>query len=361
MRLLDKPRNPAAITPEAIRQFARESGLKYVSDAQPGFRRRRVGKKGFCYLDDQNCKISDDEVVQRIKKLAIPPAWENVWICKHELGHLQATGRDARERKQYRYHPMWTQARNENKFDKLRHFGEALPQIRERIERDLSRPGYDKDKVLAAVVRVMEMTRIRVGNDIYAEENESFGLTTIRNEHARVRGKTVKFKFKGKSGVLHEVSFQDPRLSRIIAKCQELPGEELFAYEDDDGVAHDIGSSDVNEYLREISGQTITAKDFRTWGGTARAIQILAELGPDEQTTKKAIKARELAVIRSASEHLRNTVAVCRKYYVHPIVFEADREGMLHKLHAKFKRRRANPFGLSVEELTMMALLESVK
>ena len=361
MRPLDKPRNPEAITPEAIRVFARESGLKYVSDAQPGFKRRRVGKKGFRYLDDKNCRISNEDVIQRIKMLAIPPAWENVWICKHELGHLQATGRDARERKQYRYHTTWTQLRNENKFDRLCHFGEALPHIREALERDLSRPGYSKEKVLAAVVRVMEMTRIRVGNDIYAEENESFGLTTIRNEHARVRGQNVKFKFKGKSGVPHEVTFQDPRLSRIIRKCQDLPGEELFAYEDDEGVAHDIGSSDVNEYLREISGQTITAKDFRTWGGTSQAVKILAEMGPDDQTTKKAIKARELAVIRSASEHLRNTVAVCRKYYVHPIVFEADRAGDLHKLYAKFKRRRANPFGLSPEEMTMMALLDKAK
>ena len=290
--------------------------------------------------------------------MAIPPAWEGVWICKHEHGHLQATGRDARERKQYRYHPTWTELRNESKFEKLKAFGESLPLLRQKVDHDLSLKGFPKAKVLAAVVRTMELTRIRVGNDIYAEENESFGLTTIRNEHAAVRGESVKFNFKGKSGVQHAVQFRDPRLSRIIRKCQDLPGEELFTFEDENGEPHDVGSSDVNEYLREISGQSITAKDFRTWGGTAKAIEILANMGRFTPGTKKATKAREMDVFRQTADHLRNTVAVCRKYYVHPVIFEADREGELHELHARYKRRREKPFGLTTEELVMMTLLE---
>ena len=360
MKSIVKDGVPASISPEAIREFAREGGLRYVSDAQPGFTRKRKGK-GFSYLDDKNCRIGDEEIIARIRKLAIPPAWEGVWICKHETGHLQATGRDVRERKQYRYHPTWTILRNENKFGKLRAFGESLPMIRARVDADLSLRGYPKAKVLAAVVRTMELTRIRVGNDVYAEANESFGLTTIRNEHARVRGERVNLDFKGKSGVLHEVDFRDARISRIIAKCQELPGEELFTYQDEDGVAHDVDSGDVNEYLREISGQAITAKDFRTWGGTAKAIEVLAAAGRFKESTKKAAKAREMAVFRSTAEHLRNTVAVCRKFYVHPLIFAADKAGDLHELHARYARRRAKPFGLSTEELVMMTLLEQGK
>lgn len=338
----------------AVEAFAEGAGLRYVRDDEPGFRRRRAGK-GFVYLDHQNARISNEDVIMRIRKLAIPPAWQDVWICRHTNGHLQATGRDARARKQYRYHAVWMHSRNETKFSKLPEFGAALPKIRATVEEHLRLPGYPKEKVLAAVVRVMELTKIRVGNDIYAEENESFGLTTIRNDHAKVQGNTVKFRFKGKSGILHELGFSDPRLSRIIRKCQDLPGEELFAYEDENGNARDIGSSDVNEYLREISGQSITAKDFRTWGGTTFAIEQLASCGPCVATTKKALKAREMDCFRATSKHLGNTVAVCRKYYVHPAVFSADLDGELHRIYKR--RARTKRTNMSPSELVLLDLL----
>jgi DNA topoisomerase-1 len=355
--LQEKLRGTDLLGPEAGESFARVAGLKYVRDGQPGFRRRRTGKKSFGYYDEHNRRISNEATLQRIRKLAIPPAWKDVWICKSENGHLQATGRDARGRKQYRYHPMWTQLRNETKFSKMFLFGRMLPKIRERVELDLKRPGYPKEKVLAAVIRVMELTRIRVGNDQYAEENGSYGLTTIRNEHARVRGAKVGLRFKGKSGILHEESFSDPHLSRIIRKCQELPGEELFTYIDENGQAQDIGSSDVNEYLRAITGEPVTAKDFRTWGGTVHVVEVLAQCGPCALTTKKAWKAREIDCYKEAAKHLRNTVAVCRKYYVHPCVFEADKCGELHRLFKKAERKKARS-PLSLPELVTMEILK---
>lgn len=307
------------------------AGLRYVTDAQPGFTRRRVGKKGFLYLDDQRDKIRNEKTIERIQSLVIPPAWDDVWICRFVNGHLQVTGRDARDRKQYRYHEKWTEVRNETKFQKLSLFGEKLPLIQERVDQDLKLTGLSKDKVLAAVVKIMDMTRIRVGNDIYAQENDSYGLTTIRNEHATVKGSKVRFQFRGKSGVARDLSFSDRRLSRIIQQCQDLPGEELFGYEDDDGNPHDVSSTDVNEYLRSITGEALTAKDFRTWGGTVRALEVLTEMGPPEELSETARKKRELEVIKDVAKHLGNTVAVCRKYYVHPVVFEADRDGYLHR------------------------------
>lgn len=351
--LNDKPLSVPELSLAGVEAFARGAGLRYVKDHEPGFTRRRRGK-GFIYLDHERARISNEDVIQRIRKLAIPPAWEGVWICRHDNGHLQATGRDVRERKQYRYHPVWAQSRNETKFSKLHLFGTRLPKIRARVEEDLQLPGFPKEKVLAAVVRVMELTNIRVGNDIYAEENDSYGLTTIRNEHAEVKGSKVNFHFRGKSGIVHDLKFRDPRLGKIIRRCQELPGEELFGYVDEDGQPHDIGSSDVNEYLREISGEAITAKDFRTWGGTTHAIETLAELGPCLETTKKARKTREVGCYKCAAAHLGNTVAVCRKYYVHPVVFEADVSGELHKL---FKKRNRGSGVLRTSERVLMDLL----
>jgi DNA topoisomerase-1 len=351
--------NAPNLTPPETETFAIEAGLRYVRDDQPGFKRRRVGKKGFIYLDHENAKISSDKTLFRIRSLVIPPAWENVWICRFPNGHLQATGRDARRRKQYRYHNIWSTARNETKFEKLKVFGECLPRIREQVEKDLKLPGMGREKVLAAVVRVMELTKIRVGNDIYAEENESYGLTTIHNEHAQVRGEKVKFRFKGKSGILHEVDFEDPRLSAIIRKCQHLPGEELFAYVDGAGQTHDIGSSDVNDYLRAISGETVTAKDFRTWGATTRAAEILLGLGPAGELTERKRKERARDVIKATAKHLRNTTAVCRKYYVHPLIFDADQEGLLHQTHVKHKKRKGPP-KLTVEERTVLELLHEL-
>lgn len=348
---------PLAIQAE-IEAFAIGNGLKYVRDDAPGFSRRRAGK-GFVYFEERT-RLTCKKTVARIKSLAIPPAWKEVWICKYEHGHLQATGRDARGRKQYRYHAKWNESRNETKFSKLRVFGEALPRIRAAVERDLKTQGMNRDKILAAVVRVMELTRIRVGNDIYAAENDSYGLTTIRNDHAKVRGQQVKFRFRGKSGVSHEVEFQDPRLSRIIRHCQDLPGEELFAYEDDDGQTRDVGSGDVNDYLRSVSGEAITAKDFRTWGGTVKAVELLATMGEAKEKTKKAIKARHCGVIKEVSGHLRNTVAICRKYYVHPAILEADLDGSLHKTWRKRKRSMKRAPGTEVAERVILDILEKI-
>jgi DNA topoisomerase-1 len=317
--------------------FATEVGLRYVTDVQPGFRRKRAGK-GFCYLDYQNNRVTQDAILDRIRKLVIPPAWDQVWICRHENGHLQATGRDQRVRKQYRYHEKWSKERNETKFGKLELFGETLPKIRSQLEKDLKLNDMSHDHVIAAVVRIMEETMIRVGNDLYAEENDSYGLTTIRNDHVSVKGSEAHFKFKGKSGVLHDTSFSDKRLSRIIKRCQDLPGQELFAYTTESGLVRDIESGDVNAYLKQISGESITAKDFRTWGATVRAASTLYELGPVPSETKVERKRRDLAAIRAASEYLGNTVAVCRKYYVHPAILAADESGLLRSV---FKTARA--------------------
>lgn len=328
---------------EAMTEVPR--GLRYVSDHEPGFSRRRVGTRGFIYFDSHQDRVRDEGVIERFRSLVIPPAWKDVWICRFANGHLQVTGRDARDRKQYRYHTKWTEVRNETKFEKLSLFGETLPKIYAATERDLKLSGLPKEKVLAAVVRVMDLTRVRVGNDVYAEQNDSYGLTTMRNDHAQVRGSKVRFQFRGKSGVERDVAFEDPRLSRIIKNCQDLPGEELFCYEDDDGEVHDISSTDVNEYLKSITGEELTAKDFRTWGGTVKALDVLKNLPPLERDTETAFKKRQVEVIREVAEYLGNTVAVCRKYYIHPAIFEADRTGYLER---KMKRsRKARSTGLS--------------
>lgn len=330
-----------------------------MRDDETGFSRRRAGK-GFVYLDAQGKRITAESVQQRIRSLAIPPAWKDVWICKFANGHLQATGRDARGRKQYRYHPKWMDARNETKFNKLQLFGECLPKIRARVEEDLTRPGMSRDKVLAAVVRVMELTRIRVGNAEYAEENDSYGLTTIRNDHAKVKGSKVMFRFKGKSGIDHAVEFNDPRLSRIIQRCQDLPGEELFAYEDDDGEVCDVTSGDVNDYLRTITHEAVTAKDFRTWGGTVKAVEIIARMGPPEfpLISKRAKNKRTCGVIKEVAAHLRNTTAVCRKYYVHPAVFDADIDGFLHKAWKRRARMKLADSPYETNELVTLDILK---
>ncbi|CAN5715215.1 hypothetical protein BH10BDE1_BH10BDE1_03690 [soil metagenome] len=330
-------------------------GLRYVSDEQPGFARRRVGKKGFLYLDEHRERIVNEKTIQRIKDLVIPPAWEDVWICRFENGHLQVTGRDARDRKQYRYHETWTENRNETKFQRLLLFGEKLPAIHARLEHDLRKHGLPKEKVLAAVVQVMDLTRIRVGNEIYTQENDSYGLTTIRNEHAKISGSKVRFRFRGKSGVMRDLSLNDARLSRIIKQCQDLPGEELFCFEDEDGNAHDITSTDVNDYLKEISGEALTAKDFRTWGGTVKAIEVLSAMGPSLGDSLTAQKKRELEVVKAVAKHLGNTVTVCRKYYVHPTVFESDRQGVLHKKLKAVARRSKAPEDLA-RRLTLALL-----
>jgi DNA topoisomerase I len=305
---------------------AQAAQLHYGGDALPGIRRQRQGD-AFTYLTPDGEPVRAENVLRRIRSLAIPPAWTDVWICADPEGHLQATGRDARGRKQYRYHPRWRTVRDAAKFDRLLAFGEALPYIRQRTEADLRRPGMPREKVLAAVVRLLQQSRIRIGNEEYRKENGSFGLTTLRRRHADVEGSAIRFQFRGKSGKSHTVSLSDRRLAGIIKRCQDLPGQELFRYLDEDGEPRRIESDDVNAYLREIAGDDFTAKDFRTWAGTILAARFLRECEPCSESMdgRKEI----VRTIARVAEALGNTPAVCRKCYVHPVVLAAYSSGIL--------------------------------
>jgi DNA topoisomerase-1 len=337
-------------------EAAQEAGLRYVSDEQPGYTRKKKGDE-FEYFDTKGQPITDETRLLRIKRLAIPPAYTDVWICPTANGHLQATGRDARRRKQYRYHEKWREVRDESKYDKMLIFGAALPKIRERVEADLALPGLPKNKVLATIVSIMERTFIRVGNEEYARTNNSYGLTTMRNKHVDVKGAKVQFKFRGKSGVEHAVDIADRRLARIVKKVQDLPGQELFAYVDDAGVVHDIKSQDVNDYLREITGEDFTAKDFRTWAGTVLAAVALNHL--DICETKKEATKNVKNAISAVAKILGNTPAVCRKCYVHPAVLETYLSGsMIEGLKRKTEEALAQnlPDLRSVEAAVMTFL-----
>jgi DNA topoisomerase-1 len=307
-------------------ESAKAAGLRYVTGDEPGIRRRKRGK-GFTFLDPQGQRVKDRKVIERIKKLAIPPAWSEVWICPRANGHLQATGRDARGRKQYRYHADWRSVRDETKFARMSAFGEALPKIRERVDQDLSLRGLPREKVLAAVANLLEATLIRVGNPEYAKQNNSFGLTTLRNRHVDISGATLRFEFRGKSGKDHSVEIQDRRLARIVRQVRDLPGQSLFQYLDADGERQNISSEDVNDYLRATTGEDFSAKDFRTWGGTVLALSALLELGPCE-TEKEASRA-VVEAVKQVSALLGNRPATCRKFYVHPLVIESYLEGSL--------------------------------
>lgn len=304
-------------------QTAREAGLRYVSDRIPGIRRVRRGKH-FAYLGADGKPIRDEAELQRIRSLAVPPAYRDVWICPNPLGHLQATGIDARGRKQYRYHPRWREVRDETKYHRMLDFAKALPRIREAVEAQLRTSGLTRERVLAAVVRLLEETTIRVGNEEYAKENDSYGFTTLRNKHASVKGERIRFSFRGKSGVKHAVELRDRHLAKIVRACQDLPGQDLFEYVDDDGVVHAIDSSDVNEYIKSISGGDFTAKDFRTWVGTVQCALLLAELEPIP--TQPARKRALNDVISKVAARLGNTPAVCRKSYIHPEIIAAYSE-----------------------------------
>lgn len=305
-------------------QSAKAAGLCYVSSDTPGIRRLVCGG-GFKYLSPRGRTIRDAAVLRRIRALVIPPAWADVWICPHPRGHLQATGRDARGRKQHRYHPRWTEVRDADKYERMLGFGRALPRLRARVARDLRRPGLSREKVLAVIVALMEETAIRVGNEEYAKENGSIGLTTMRNRHVEIAGSELRFQFRGKSGVLHEVDLRDARLARIVKSCQELPGQELFQYVDANGRRHKIGSMDVNDYLRETMGMDFTAKDFRTWRGTVLAAEALRACG--DFTSKVQAKTNVLRAIEKVAAHLGNTKTVCRKCYIHPLLLESYRRG----------------------------------
>ena len=311
--------------------MAVEAGLIYVSCTEPGIRRKRAGK-GFYYLTPENRRLTAANELKRIATLAVPPAYENVWICVKPRGHLQATGRDARGRKQYRYHPQWRQKRDTAKFDRMAAFGDALPKLRRKLRRDLALPGLPREKVLAAVVALLDATRARIGNVEYARDNKSFGLTTLRNRHVTfVRDGRAVLNFRGKGGVQHEIPIDDKRVARIVQHCQDLPGQHLFQYVADDGSRCPVDSGIVNDYLREAMGEDFTAKDFRTWGATLRALVLLARIPLNPEASETAIKSDIAGVVKQVASELRNTPAVCRKSYINPVVFDAWRSGAVHK------------------------------
>jgi len=331
-------------------ESAKAARLRYVTDEMPGIRREKHGEH-FTYIAPDGSKIDDEKELARVKALAVPPAYTDVWICPLANGHIQATARDARGRKQYRYHKRWRETRDENKYERMLSFAQALPKIRKRIETDLALPGLPREKVLATIVQLLETTAIRVGNDEYARENNSFGLTTLRNKHAKVEGSTVRFSFRGKSGVRHALDLRDRRLAKIIRQCQDLPGQQLFEYADDDGTTRAIDSADVNDYIRDISGDEFSAKDFRTWVGTVTCAMLLASDTVEETQTDR--KQRVVAVIKDVAKRLGNTPAICRKCYVHPaIVDEYLEEGRLAPARPSTRE------GLTAEEQFTLALLQ---
>ena len=323
-RAVAAPRPTANGEPNAV--LARTAGLRYVTDAAPGIRRVRGGA-GFAYRNAAGGRVRDPATLARIRSLAIPPAWRDVWICPSPTGHLQATGRDARGRKQHRYHPRWRELSGETKFHRMIAFGRALPRIRRRVAADLSRRALSREKVLATIVRLLERTLIRVGNREYARDNGSFGLTTMRVRHVDVNGAAVRFAFRGKRGIEHCVDVHDRRLARIVRQCRELPGHELFQWIDEHGARSPVASSDVNAYLRELSGEDFTSKDFRTWGGTVLAAGALAR--QPTGGTKTAARRSVAKAIEAVARSLGNTRAVCRQSYVHPAVVEAYLDGSL--------------------------------
>jgi DNA topoisomerase I len=332
-------------------EAARAAGLRYVSDAAPGIRRRRSGS-GFVYTSPDGDRVDDPETLSRIRSLAIPPAWTDVWICLSPRGHLQATGRDARGRKQYRYHAKWRSERDGTKYHRMAAFGRALPRIRERVEADLALPGLPRERVLATVVRLLETTGIRVGNPEYARTNGSYGLTTLRDKHVYINGANVRFAFRGKSGKKHAIDVHDQRLASIVRRCRDIPGYDLFQYVDDAGERRSIGSGDVNDYLRETAGEDFTAKDFRTWTGTVLAACAFRDLEPC--ASQAEAKRAAVSAIECVAAQLGNTPSVCRKSYIHPSVIESYLDGTLDQ-------RLATPArcdGLTPAEGAVLALLE---
>lgn len=338
-------------------ESAKAARLRYVMDNRPGIRRKRRGK-GFIYTDVDGKPLRDKDTLARIRSLVIPPAWTDVWICPIPNGHLQATGRDARGRKQSRYHPRWREIRDETKYERMNLFAQALPVIRERVEYDLALPGLPRERVLATIVSLMESTLIRVGNTEYARENQSFGLTTMRNRHVEMDGSLITFSFQGKSRVHHTVDLNDCRLANIIRKCADIPGYELFQYLDSDGNPHSIDSADVNEYLQSITGQYFTAKDFRTWAGSVLACDLLRELEPYTSATEA--KKNIVEAIKKVAQRLGNTPAVCRKCYIHPAVLEAYLNGDTVQAAKREldKEIAAHANALRQEERTLVQLLQ---
>jgi DNA topoisomerase-1 len=327
------------------------SDLHYVDDTQPGIRRKKQRGK-FCYFDPAGQRITDPDEIRRINALAVPPAYTDVWICADPRGHLQATGRDARGRKQYRYHPRWREVRDLDKYSRLRDFGLALPKLRKQLEALLAAPGFSRDKVMATVITLLDATLIRVGNTQYARDNHSYGLTTLRNRHVEINGSAILFQFRGKSGVEHQITVKDRRLARIIKRCQEIPGQNLFQYLDENGERHSITSSDVNAYLQTLTGADFTAKDYRTWAGSALALAVLREL---QWQPESEAKRHVVEMVKNVARQLGNTPAVCRKCYIHPAVLEGFVLGTLAQLPRPRMRK-----GLRAEEVGLAMLLETL-
>jgi len=330
--------------------------LIYVNDKDPGIRRIKRGK-GFIYLFE-NKRVKDEETLSRIRSLVIPPAWKNVWICLHSNGHLQATGLDSKKRKQYKYHSSWNEIRNQTKFYRLQEFGKALSAVRDKIAKDLALPGLTLNKVLAAVVSLMEHTSIRVGNNMYEKLYGSYGLTTLKDKHVKFTGTTVEFCFKGKKGVQQKISIKSKRLSHIVKQCRDIPGKELFQYYDEQGKHKCVDSGMVNNYLKEITGKDFTAKDFRTWSGTLHALTAFKELGI--APNKTAVKKNIIAALDTVAQHLGNTRTVCKKYYIHPVVIYLYENNSLEKYfnNTEAIAKATNDPGLAIEEKIMMKILE---
>lgn len=325
--MANRPTHQAPATPSELAASARNAGLHYVTDRRPGIVRARKRGGAFDYFDPRGRRIRETKSLARIKRLAIPPAWRDVWISPDASGHLQATGRDAGSRKQYRYHPDWRKIRDETKYDRVLGFGRALQKIRRRVARDLARRGLPREKVLATIVRLLETTLIRVGNEEYARDNKSYGLTTLQDRHAEIRSGKIIFRFRGKSGKQHVFDIRNRKLASIVKRCRDLPGYELFQYIDESGAPVDITSSDVNDYLREISGADFTAKDFRTWAGTVLAARALQEF--EKFTSQTEAKRNLLQAVEAVARMLGNTPAICRRCYVHPVVLESYLDGTL--------------------------------
>ncbi|HXU44805.1 MAG TPA: DNA topoisomerase IB [Thermoanaerobaculia bacterium] len=339
--------HPLRASPK-ISRGAGSGALLYVTDTEPGIRRVRHGS-GFAYRRGGGERVLDRPALDRIRALAIPPAWTDVWICASPDGHLQATGRDARGRKQYRYHPRWQESRGEDKFARLAAFGAALPRLRRAVRRHLRLPGLPREKVLAAVARLLDLTGARIGNEEYRRANGSFGLTTLRNRHAVAKGGELKLSFRAKSGVLHDSSIKSPRLARVVRRCQDLPGQQLFQYLDEEGKRHSVSSTDVNDYLRDLVGADCSAKDFRTWRGSVEALTALAEI--EEEPAPAALDRQAVSVVDRVAKELGNTRAVCRKHYIHPSLLESFLEGRFRAELAACRPRKRRDSTRAEQEL----------
>lgn len=327
------------------------SDLHYVDDSQPGITRKKL-RGAFGYFAPSGQRITDPDEIKRINALAVPPAYTDVWICPDPRGHLQATGRDARGRKQYRYHPRWREVRDADKYSRLRDFGLALPKLRKQLDALLATPGFSRDKVMATVITLLDATLIRVGNTQYARDNRSYGLTTLRNRHVEINGSAIMFQFRGKSGIEHQITVKDRRLARIIKRCLEIPGQDLFQYLDENGDRHTVSSSDVNAYLQMLTGADFTAKDYRTWAGSALALAVLRKL---QWESPAEAKQHVVDMVKNVARQLGNTPAVCRKCYIHPAVVDGFMRGVLAELPRSRGRKRLRP-----EEVALAVLLEKL-